>query len=151
MLVRFPLISYFDFVTFLNRFRPCFLFVAAAPAVVGIYLLGPIDYQVAFLLILYGSWIGEIHGRLNSRPDSSEDVHPWLPWKRLGAGEKLEYLLPTVITIGLGLLVTIGMLFVGGAGIKYWLTLAGGLCIIALGSWDLRRRWLNRWAFVESE
>lgn len=137
--------------TFLNRFRPYFLFIAALPAVVLVYLFGPIDYRTAFLLILYGSVIGDIHGRLNPRPDAPHDAQPFLPWNRLGAGEKLEYLLPTVLVIVLGLLVTTGMLFAGGTGVRYWLTLAGGLGVIAMGLWDLRRRWLNRMGAVESD
>lgn len=137
--------------TFLNRFRPYFLLIAALPAVAAVHLLGPIDWRGGVLLILYGSWIGEIHGRINPRPDLPEDPQPWLPWNRLGAGEKLEYLLPTLLMIGLGVLLTTAIALAGGTGIKHWLTLAGGLVGIAAGAWELRRRWLGRWGAVDSE
>ena len=134
---------------FLKVFRPYFLLIAALPAVVAVYLLGPIDWQGAALLILYGSWIGEIHGRLNPRSEQPEYPQPWLPWNRLGAGDKLEYLLPTVSMIALGVLVTTSIALAGGSGFKHWLTLACGFFIIASGAWDLRRRWLGRRAFEE--
>jgi hypothetical protein len=138
-------------VTVLNRFRPYFLLIAALPALAAVHLLGPIGWQGGVLLILYGSWIGDIHGRLNPRPDLPEDPQPWLPWNRLGAGEKLEYLLPTLLMIALGALGTTAILLAGGTGIKHWLTLACWLAFVAMGAWDLRRRWLRRWGALESE
>jgi hypothetical protein len=136
---------------FLDRLRPWFYFVAAVPALVLVDVFGPIDWHYAFFLIIYGTLIGDIDRRLYPDRYRPDDIGPFAPWNRLGAGEKLEYLLPTVLWIVFGLLVTTGMLIAGGKGIRHWLQLAGGLGVIAMGSWDLRRRWLGRMGAVESD
>jgi hypothetical protein len=138
-------------VGFLDRLRPWFYFVAAMPALVLVSAFGPIDGHDAFLLIIYGTLIGDIDRRVYPDRYRPDDIGPFGPWNHLGTGEKLEYLLPAVLVIVLGFLVTTGMLFAGGTGIRYWLTLAGGLGVIAMGSWGLRRRWLNRMGAVESD
>jgi hypothetical protein len=137
--------------SFLDRLRPWFLPIALLPVLLLADLYEPASNFSAFWLVIYGVWVGETNLRLNPRPDAAEDVQPWLPWNRLGAGEKLEYLLPAMLPVVLGALLTSLALLGDVTGLTFWLTLTVGLGMTGSGVWEFHHRWCRRWAALESE
>lgn len=57
-------------VPFLSRLRGLFLVIASVPALALVHALGPVGWDNALFLIIYGVAIGEIDRRLN-RPTES--------------------------------------------------------------------------------
>lgn len=135
-------------VPFLDRVRGLFLIVAVVPALVLVDALGPVGWENAYFLILYGVVIGDINRRLNPEPE--RQVGPILPWNRMGAGEKLEYFFPALLVLALGLLVLLIAWIMRSGSTGSWIMVGSGLAIIGLAAGIARERWHHRWAALEA-
>ena len=136
-----------------DRLRPWFMLIALLPAMLLVNYTAPLDTTAAILLLLYVITIGEINERLNPRSarENLDEVGPSLPWNRMGAGDKLEYFFPGMVFVAMGALLVSVVWMAGGEGFRYWISLATGLFASVAGLWELRRRWLRRWAALEVE
>ncbi|MFO6448509.1 hypothetical protein ACLBKU_15350 [Erythrobacter sp. NE805] len=135
---------------FLNLLKSNVLLIGLMLGWVLLRVLEPLDRVEGWLCILYGMAIIDLDRRLN--PAAEVPVGPWLPWNRMGAGEKLEYFFPAIIAAALGLLVIVlavmmmdRSLLVGG--------IMGAMGLVTMGgaAWSARTRWQRRWAALEGE
>ncbi|RNJ63459.1 MAG: hypothetical protein EDM03_03350 [Porphyrobacter sp. IPPAS B-1204] len=134
----------------LSRLKANLLLVGLLFGIALLDLMEPLDRMDGWLLIMYGISLASLDRHFNPNSPKAE-TGPWLPWNQMGAGDKLEYLLPAILFVVMGALLTSAALLGGATGFPFWLTLAGGLGITGFGAWEMRHRWHRRWAALESE